>query len=168
MRKKKTKGPADLKSQDTGARKSAKLRASFSPLSHFQQGNDFLISQQVGCSSTCRLCCQFAEAERYNHYSFQQPWLSGGWRRYTDTTSSNPTQTVFSLLANTGFCYLHFLFLPMPLPAPPTILVTVLWTIFPWLLLEQRLRGQHIWAPIDRSRRAPVSPKKEALAVTLL
>lgn len=36
-------------------------------LSHFQQGNDLLNSQQMGCSSACLLSYEFAQAERYNH-----------------------------------------------------------------------------------------------------
>lgn len=78
MRKQKTKGPTDLKSQDIGARKSGKRRASFSLSQIFSGGNDFLVSQQVGCSSICLLCYQSAEAERHDHYRFQQPWLSAG------------------------------------------------------------------------------------------
>lgn len=101
-------------------------------LSHFQQGNDFLNSQGLGCSSTCLLSYAFAEAERHNHYRFQELW----WRRYTGYHKLYPNPNRAKFTGEHKFLSCAFPFCP-PVPRPHLCHGSM--DNLPWLL-EQRLR----------------------------
>lgn len=78
VRKKRTKGPADLKPQDIGARKSRKPRAS-SSLSHiFSRKMTSWFLNRWAAAAVAFNDISLLKQRNYRHYRFQQPWLFEG------------------------------------------------------------------------------------------